>query len=88
MRRMLDDQSLSATIAAKDSPVVQLRSESDVPSEGDIVALDAEFVSLAKEEAGESDQALLTSAALEHVACLCSPLWRMTAWACCLEAAI
>jgi hypothetical protein len=74
MRRMLDDQSLSATIAAKDSPVVKLRSESDVPGEGDIVALDAEFVSLAKEEAGESDQALLASAAFEHVACLCSPL--------------
>jgi hypothetical protein len=65
MRRMLDDQSLSATIAAKDSPVVKLRSESDVPGEGDIVALDAEFVSLAKEEAGEPDQALLASAAYE-----------------------
>lgn len=49
LQRLLNDQSLShAKVAAH---VHKPRTEDDVPGKGDLVALDAEFVSLAKEDA-------------------------------------
>ena len=69
-RRLLDDRSIAKGQFRFPPTFQQLQSRDEIPGEGDIVALDAEFVSIAKEEAeirsGQHKKATLKPA---HMAC-------------------
>lgn len=91
-RRLLADVSLAKTQLDTPSHVHRITHAADIPSEGSLVAIDAEFVSLAKEEAeirseGYNKKSTLKPAHMcvcvcDVVVCACMCLISLCACAC------